>query len=84
MRRLGANAPCKKDVLVFTAGVGENSADVREKTCEGLAYLGLQLDTTKNNAHPVDSNIAVSDSPPILVIQTQEDWAIAQLASNLI
>lgn len=72
------------DVLVFTAGVGENSAIVREKTCEGLAYLGLQLDTRKNNAHPVDTNIATSDSPPILVIQTQEDWAIAKFASKFI
>ena len=72
------------DVLVFTAGVGENSATLREKTCKGLAYLGLQLDTTKNNASPVDSNIAVADSQPILVIQTQEDWAIAQLASDLV
>jgi len=72
------------DVLVITAGVGENSVVVREKTCEGFAYLGLQLDTTKNNARPVDSNIAVSDSLEILVIQTQEDWAIAQLAGDLI
>ena len=35
------------DVLVFTAGVGENSAIVREKTCEGLTYLGLQLDQSE-------------------------------------
>ena len=71
------------DVLVFTAGVGENSVIVREKTCEGLTYLGLRLDDTKNNAHPVDTNIAAQDSPPILVIQTQEDWAIALASYRL-
>ena len=72
------------DVLVFTAGVGENSAIVREKACEGLAYLGLRLDTTKNNNRPLDTNIATSDSPAILVIQTQEDWAISQLAISIL
>ena len=51
------------DVLVFTAGVGENSSIVREKTCEGLAYLGLQLDLAKNEASPVDENIATLHSP---------------------
>lgn len=71
------------DVLVFTAGVGENSAIVREKTCEGLTYLGLQLDLAKNDAHPADTNIAQDDSLPVLVIQTQEDWAIAVTVANL-
>ncbi|MDJ0536438.1 MAG: acetate kinase [Xenococcaceae cyanobacterium MO_207.B15] len=66
------------DVLVFTAGVGENAVILREKTCEGLTYLGLQLDLTKNNASPVDENIATEDSPvKVLVIHTLEDWAIA-------
>ncbi|HHP7231560.1 MAG TPA: acetate/propionate family kinase [Xenococcaceae cyanobacterium] len=76
------------DILVFTAGVGENSAIVREKTCEKLAFLGLQLDLDKNNSHPVDEDIATADSQVrVLVIHTEEDWAIAskcwQLKSNL-
>jgi acetate kinase len=71
------------DVLVFTAGVGENSSIVREKACECLAYLGLQLDSAKNNDNPVDENIATDNSQvSILVIHTQEDWAIAKLASK--
>ena len=69
------------DVLVFTAGVGENSSMVREKTCAGLSYLGIKLDTTKNNAKPKDVNVATKNSQvQILVIHTQEDWAIAKLA----
>ena len=67
------------DVLVFTAGVGENSSIVREKTCQGLSYLGLQLDLNKNNASPVNENIATENSSiKVLVIHTQEDWEIAQ------
>ena len=69
------------DVLVFTAGVGENSSMVREKTCAGLSYLGIKLDTTKNNAKPKDVDIATENSQvQVLVIHTQEDWAIAKLA----
>ena len=69
------------DVLVFTAGVGENSSMVRQKTCAGLSYLGVKLDTDKNNAKPKDINIATENSQvQILVVHTQEDWAIAKLA----
>ena len=72
------------DVLVFTAGVGENSSMVREKTCAGLSYLGVELDTAKNNADPVDNNIAAENSQvQILVIHTQEDWAIAMATAAL-
>lgn len=71
------------DILVFTAGVGENSALVRQKTCQGLSYLGLQLDSAKNNAPVKDVNIALADSLPVLVIQTRENWAIAQQAVEI-
>lgn len=73
------------DVLVFTAGAGENLHMLREKTCAGLSYLGLQLDTAKNEAKPVDTNIATDNSQvQILVIHTQEDWAIAIAACKMI
>src|SRR5690606_25834188 len=36
------------DCLVFTAGVGENGYDVRERVCEDLDYLGIKMDTEKN------------------------------------
>ena len=67
------------DALVFTAGVGENSALVRSRTCQAFEFLGLKLDEAKNQAHPVDQDIAQTDSAVrVLVIHTQEDWAIAQ------
>lgn len=67
------------DALIFTAGVGENSAPLRAAVCENLKFLGLELDQHKNSEKPVDEDIATAGSTVrILVIQTQEDWAIAQ------
>ncbi len=67
------------DALIFTAGVGENAAIVREKACEAFEFLGLKLDKAKNESYPVDINIATLDSTvQILVIHTEEDLAIAQ------
>ena len=72
------------DVLVFTAGVGENSAIVREKVCGGLSYLGLELNLTKNNVSPVNENIATENSQiKVLVIHTQEDWEIARQSHGI-
>jgi acetate kinase len=67
------------DVLVFTAGVGENSAEVRAAACRGLEFLGLRLDS-KTNARPsLDQEISTTDSSVrILVIRAEEDWAIAK------
>jgi acetate kinase len=67
------------DALVFTAGVGENSAVVRSLTCQAFQFLGLKLDEQHNESRPVDQDIATGDSlVRVLVIHTQEDWAIAQ------
>jgi acetate kinase len=76
------------DALVFTGGVGENSALVRAAAVEAFEFLGLKLDKQKNNASPVDEDIAAVDSGiRVLVVHTEEDWAIAQecwkLAKNL-
>jgi acetate kinase len=67
------------DVLTFTGGSGENSAIVRARACEGLAYLNLALDAEKNAASPIDQDIAVADSATrVLVVHTEEDWEIAR------
>jgi acetate kinase len=67
------------DALVFTGGVGENSAQVRATAVEAFKFLGLELDTEKNNASPVDEDIAATNSAiRVLVVHTEEDWAIAQ------
>ena len=67
------------DALVFTGGIGENAAEVREATCESFAFLGLKLDAQKNQQSPADQDISASDSAiPVLIVQTQEDWGIAR------
>jgi acetate kinase len=67
------------DALVFTAGVGENSAEVREATCSNLEFLGVKLDEKMNAKPRWDADIAAVDSKVrVLVIRAQEDWAIAR------
>jgi acetate kinase len=72
------------DVLVFTAGVGENAPAVRAAACAGFEFLGLKLDLDKNNQRLLDVDIAAPDSTVrVLVIHTQEDWEIARECWNL-
>lgn len=67
------------DALVFTAGVGENAANLRSDVCAAFEFLGLKIDEGKNNHKPVDQDITTPDSSvKVLVIHTQEDWAITQ------
>jgi acetate kinase len=67
------------DALVFTAGIGENSPEVRAAACEPFAFLGLRLDAAKNAGPHGDSDVAATDSQVrVLVIRAQEDWAIAR------
>ena len=65
------------DALVFTAGVGENSAEVRVATCQGLECLGLELDADANARCRPDADIArPSARARILVVATREDLAM--------
>lgn len=73
------------DALIFTAGVGENSPEIRQATCEAFEFLGIQIDTNKNINKPLDEDISTSDSAvKVLVIHTQEDWQIARECYKLI
>ena len=66
------------EALVFTAGVGENQPLVRSSVCEGLGFLGIEIDYDRNLAQPIDQIISPEKSPvKVLVVKTQEDWAIA-------
>jgi acetate kinase len=67
------------DALVFTAGIGENSPEVRAAACAGLEFLGVQLDPAKNASSRGDEEISVSASRVrVMVLKAQEDWAIAK------
>jgi acetate kinase len=67
------------DGIVFTGGVGENSARLRERACANLGFLGVKLDAAKNAKPAADQDIAASDSNVrVLVIRAQEEWEIAR------
>jgi acetate kinase len=67
------------DALVFTAGIGENSPDVRWAACANFRFLGMKLDPVKNAQASADQDISLSDSAVrVLTIRAQEDWAIAR------
>jgi acetate kinase len=66
------------DILTFTGGIGEHAPVVRTGVCEGLRFLGLALDASKNAATQPDQDIATAESAVrVLVVQTEEDWEIA-------
>src|SRR6266704_1651916 len=67
------------DALVFTAGIGENSPQVRAAASANFGFLGLKLDLAKNMQFSVDQEISLSDSTVhVLIVRAQEDWAIAR------
>ncbi|WP_427893357.1 acetate/propionate family kinase [Kribbella sp. GL6] len=66
------------DAIVFTAGVGQHSAEARAAALAGLEPLGIQLDPVRN-ADPGDNLVSTDDSPvKVLVIPTNEEWEIAR------
>ena len=67
------------DALVFTAGVGENSAEVRAAACLGLEFLGVRLANQANARPCLDQDVSAPESRVrVLVIRAEEDWAIAK------
>ena len=66
------------DAIVFTAGIGENSIDLRRKICEGLEYMGIHMDAEKNNTRGKEADVSAADSKvKIFVIPTNEELMIA-------
>ena len=67
------------DVLVFTAGVGENQSAIREVVCQDMEFMGIKLDVEKNNQiHGEEAIISTPDSKvKVVVIPTDEELMIA-------
>ena len=73
------------DALVFTAGVGEGSPEIRKRVCEKLGYLGLELDQAANETCKPDADISMPASKArILVIATREDLTIMRETRRLV
>jgi acetate kinase len=86
-REIGAMATVLggMDGLIFTAGIGERSPELRTAVCAKLGFLGLKLDEAKNSAPQLDCDIAVPESRVrVLVIGAEEDWAIARSCWSLL
>lgn len=63
------------DMLVFTAGIGENSPEVRERITDGLGFLGIKINRAKN----MDGSQLISEGPvKVFVIKTNEELMIAR------
>ena len=73
------------DIIVFTAGVGENQIGMREDICNGLGYLGVKFDAEKNNVRGQEAIISADDSKvTVCVIPTDEELMIATDTMNLL
>ena len=67
------------DGLVFTAGVGENCAPLREMVCKQFSFLGVSIDPARNAETGSDCEISSANSAvKVLVVHTEEDWEIAR------
>ena len=73
------------DALVFTAGIGENSAYVRAAVCERLGFLGVKLDPEANASARPDATVSAPTSAVrVLVLQTREDVVAARATRELL
>ncbi|WP_413739338.1 acetate/propionate family kinase [Sodalis sp. RH14] len=65
------------DVVIFTAGIGENAAGIRRQICRNLAFLGIRVDENKNERH---ATFIQQDGAPVIVavIPTNEELMIAR------
>ncbi|CAB1243673.1 acetate kinase [Clostridiaceae bacterium BL-3] len=73
------------DAIVFTAGLGENSATSRAAVCGGLGYLGIKIDPEKNNIRGEALEISTSDSKvKVFVIPTNEELMIARDTKDIV
>jgi acetate kinase len=73
------------DAVVFTAGVGENSATIRALACDGLQFLGIELDDEKNKIRAVEAIVSTDNSKvKVMVVPTNEELVIARDTKRLL
>lgn len=73
------------DAVIFTGGVGEGSAEIRAAVCNGMRFLGIALDTARNEAAAADEDISSEGAPVrVLRIAAREDLEIASEVRRLL
>ncbi|MBF9035810.1 acetate/propionate family kinase [Rhodobacterales bacterium HKCCE2091] len=71
------------DALVFTGGIGENSRLIRERVCEGMDWIGIELDRARNAANATVISTDLSRAR-VMVVPTDEERMIARAAKALL
>ena len=71
------------DTLVFAGGIGENASAVRSRICQGLGFLGIELEE-KRNAASEGVISAVASRVTVRVIRTDEEWMIAKTVCSVL
>jgi acetate kinase len=69
------------DAVIFTGGIGENSAEIRRRVCDGLQWLGVELDPARNDAHTGGREGVISSDASraaVYVVPTDEELLIAR------
>jgi acetate kinase len=72
------------DTLVFAGGIGENAATVRKRICDGLDFLGIDIDETANSRHAPRISTGADASVTVRVIRTDEEAVIAASTIRLL
>lgn len=73
------------DIIVWTAGVGENQIDTRMQACSGLEFLGVKMDAERNNCRGVERVISADDSKvKVVLVPTDEEIVIARDTMKLV
>jgi acetate kinase len=67
------------DAIVFTGGVGENSAEIRARAADGLGFLGVAVDAERNTSAELDAEIGAAGAPArVFAVRAREDLQIAR------
>ena len=73
------------DAVIFTAGVGENDKIIRSLVCQGLGYMGVELDAAANDVRGKETVISAADSKvKVLLIPTNEELMIAMDTAEIV
>ncbi len=71
------------DTLVFAGGIGENASVVRARICDGLGFLGIELEEKRNAANAAVISTAAS-RVAVRVMHTDEEWMIARTVCRVL
>ncbi|MCO5946614.1 acetate/propionate family kinase [Mucilaginibacter flavidus] len=71
------------DILVFTGGIGANSAVIRERICKDMDFMGIEINP-KSNRNGLEFISSADSRVEVKVMQTDEEWMIASHTQNLV